>query len=113
MDFIPLQAKFNTQGGVEGPSSAPGSRSQSMGGTEPAGSGTASGTVGSTARASGVAKGAPMAAGGVTAAGVTSVEYGERSSAMPPGSEHTGVCGTSFYISPEISNGWASYDAKV
>ena len=32
---------------------------------------------------------------------------------MPAGSEHTGVCGTSFYISPEISNGWASYDAKV
>eukprot|EP00955_Chlamydomonas_euryale_P113661 366229-Chlamydomonas_euryale.AAC.14 len=34
-------------------------------------------------------------------------------STAPPGSEATGVCGTSFYISPEISNGWASYDEKV
>ncbi|GAX82154.1 hypothetical protein CEUSTIGMA_g9582.t1 [Chlamydomonas eustigma] len=32
---------------------------------------------------------------------------------MPQGSENTGVCGTSFYISPEIAHGWASYDAKV
>jgi serine/threonine protein kinase len=28
-------------------------------------------------------------------------------------SERTGVCGTSWYISPEIANGWASYDEKV
>ncbi|KAK9811583.1 hypothetical protein WJX72_006503 [[Myrmecia] bisecta] len=28
-------------------------------------------------------------------------------------SEVTGVCGTSFYISPEIANGWARYDEKV
>lgn len=28
-------------------------------------------------------------------------------------SDVTGVCGTGFYISPEIANGWASYDEKV
>ncbi|KAI8469455.1 MAG: hypothetical protein J3K34DRAFT_459347 [Monoraphidium minutum] len=28
-------------------------------------------------------------------------------------SERTGVCGTSWYISPEIANGWASYDEKA
>jgi translation initiation factor 2-alpha kinase 4 len=28
-------------------------------------------------------------------------------------SDMTGVCGTGFYISPEIANGWASYDEKV
>ncbi|KAG2496142.1 hypothetical protein HYH03_005744 [Edaphochlamys debaryana] len=28
-------------------------------------------------------------------------------------SERTGVCGSYFYISPEIKNGWARYDEKV
>ena len=28
-------------------------------------------------------------------------------------SELTGIIGTSYYISPEIANGWASYDDKV
>jgi hypothetical protein len=28
-------------------------------------------------------------------------------------SDVTGICGTGFYISPEIANGWASYDEKV
>lgn len=28
-------------------------------------------------------------------------------------SEKTGLVGTSWYISPEIANGWASYDEKV
>lgn len=28
-------------------------------------------------------------------------------------SDRTGVCGTGFYISPEIAKGWASYDEKV
>lgn len=28
-------------------------------------------------------------------------------------SDVTGVCGTGLYISPEIANGWASYDEKV
>lgn len=34
-------------------------------------------------------------------------------STAPPASDTTGVCGTSYYISPEIVNGWASYDEKV
>ena len=29
------------------------------------------------------------------------------------GGEGSGVMGTSFYISPEIRNAWASYDSKV
>ena len=28
-------------------------------------------------------------------------------------SDITGVCGTGFYIAPEIANGWARYDEKV
>ena len=81
-----------------------------MGGTDPAGGSTTR----DSAAGKGIAPGGDLAAGGVTAAvGGASVDYREKSSAMPPGSEHTGVCGTSFYISPEISNGWASYDAKV
>lgn len=27
--------------------------------------------------------------------------------------DETGVCGTSFYIAPEVANNWASYDFKV
>ena len=33
------------------------------------------------------------------------------STALP--TEASGVLGTSFYISPEIANGWPQYDAKV
>lgn len=28
-------------------------------------------------------------------------------------SERTGLCGTSWYMAPEIANGWARYDEKV
>ncbi|KAG1662775.1 hypothetical protein FOA52_006801 [Chlamydomonas sp. UWO 241] len=56
-----------------------------------------------TARAK-AGSGLAAAAAAATAAGA---------STAPPGSELTGVCGTSFYISPEIAHGWASYDEKV
>lgn len=52
----------------------------------------------------------PGAAAGVGADAMPPVVSGP---AQPPGSERTGVCGTSYYISPEIANGWASYDEKV
>ncbi|CAD7701489.1 unnamed protein product [Ostreobium quekettii] len=42
---------------------------------------------------------------------VPSSPYGQAPSSVP--SEMTGVCGTSFYISPEIQENWAHYDNKV
>ncbi|GMH33793.1 hypothetical protein BSKO_01627 [Bryopsis sp. KO-2023] len=52
--------------------------------------------------------------------GEVQLEEGQGSSHQPPPQpplsvpiDSTGVCGTSFYIAPEIANSWASYDSKV
>lgn len=94
----------------------------SAGSTGGAGS---SGGAGSASAGPGAAAGAGASPGGAGAGGGAAAEAGGRQGSpvagmgpafggpSAPYSETTGVCGTSYYISPEIANGWASYDEKV
>ncbi|KAF8070961.1 GCN2 [Scenedesmus sp. PABB004] len=53
----------------------------------------------------------PKAGGG--AAGRAPGSLGPRALSAGAPSDVTGVCGTGWYIAPEIAQGWASYDEKV
>ncbi|KAF5838606.1 kinase-like domain-containing protein, partial [Dunaliella salina] len=79
-----------------------------MGGADVGGIGGGGAFVGN----GGPAATAAAAAGGVSQCAFThpSLEAPQHSSLL---SEQTGVIGTSFYIAPEIQEGWASYDEKV
>ena len=46
-------------------------------------------------------------------AGLASGGGAVQHSAPASAADHSGAMGTSFYISPEIANGWAQYDEKV
>jgi translation initiation factor 2-alpha kinase 4 len=96
-------AKFS---GGDGASSTGGAGSSGAGPGAAAGAGAAAGGagggVGPAASEAGGRQGSPVAGMGPAFGGPSA-----------PYSETTGVCGTSYYISPEIANGWASYDEKV
>ncbi|GIM05041.1 hypothetical protein Vretimale_9508, partial [Volvox reticuliferus] len=79
-----------------------------------AGLATPSGVGGGTSAvgASGVTGTAATAAGPAAGAGGHSWRAAGGADGTAP-SERTGVCGSYFYISPEIKNGWARYDEKV
>lgn len=51
-------------------------------------------------------------AGGAGAVGAVPVPRGAAMHTSLP-SERTGIIGTSWYIAPEIVDGWASYDEKA
>lgn len=55
--------------------------------------------------------GSPKMSGDLGQRRLSSVGAGVVSATAP--SDVTGVCGTGLYISPEIANGWASYNEKV
>ena len=89
---------------------------------------SASAAAASAAGADGDDPGSPTARAGAGAAAALAAEAAAAAAAAAAGvgasgagatgglgvtSEATGVCGTSWYISPEIANGWASYDEKV
>ncbi|GIL65935.1 hypothetical protein Vafri_19563, partial [Volvox africanus] len=95
-------AKFHSNASAEDAAASAGVGTPSGVGAA-ASAGGAAGTPGTAAAAAGPASGAGGAHSWRVAGGADGTAPSER----------TGVCGSFFYISPEIKNGWARYDEKV